>query len=236
MRDSLGERLAAQQAQVALPVIERKCQRGAGIEYRRAAIGQLHHSWRIAAAHITARQQQRMRSGRDHQHHGRSRCQQPRQATARCDRPQPLAVGGQLGQRGQHLGPSSVQPLPEGLLLAPGQRMARIGLQPALQGALLAFRQRACTAPYHPAQRLPGLTRRGFGRGHGCGLPHREWVRFPVVTTAGTICPRQSPLIGPFPAAVAGSAALRAAHACRPGSWRSPGARQSRVRSGPGSG
>ena len=159
----------------------------------------LHHSWRIAAAHITARQQQRMRSGRDHQHHGRSRCQQPRQATARCDRPQPLAVGGQLGQRGQHSGPGSVQPLPEGLLLAPGQRMARIGLQPALQGALLAFRQRACTAPYHPAQRLPGLTRRGFGRGHGCGLPHREWVRFPVVTTAGTICPRQSPLIGPFP-------------------------------------
>jgi hypothetical protein len=76
--------------------------------------------------------------------------------------------------------------------------MARIGLQPALQGSLLAFRQRACTAPDHPAQRLPGLTRRGFGRGHGCGLPHRERVRFPVVTTAGAICPRQSPLIGAF--------------------------------------
>ncbi|KAG0744246.1 hypothetical protein G6F24_016107 [Rhizopus arrhizus] len=114
--------------------------------------------------------------------------------------------------------------------------MAGIGLQPALQGSLLAFGQWACTAPDHPAQRLPGLTRRGFGRGHGCGLPHRERVRFPVVTTAGAICPRQSPLIAALPAGAAGSAAPRAVRACRPGSWRFPGAWRSRARSGPGSG
>ena len=101
---------------------------------------------------------------------------------------------------------------------AAGARPAhgRVGLQPALQGSLLTFRQRACTAPDHPAQRLPGLTRRGFGRVHGCGLPHHERVRLPVVTTAGAICPRQSQLINALPADAAGSTAPPAAHSCRP--------------------
>lgn len=228
--------LAAQQAQVPPLAIELNRQCGARIEYGGAAVLQLHHARCIAAAQVTACQQQRLRCGRDHQYHGSGTGQQPRQAAARCDRTQPLAISRQPGQCGQHLRPSGIQPLPEGPLLAPCQRMAGIGLQPALQGSLLAFRQRACTAPDHPAQRLPGLTRRGFGRVHGCGLPHPERVRLPVVTTAGAICPQQSQLINALPADAAGSTAPRAAHACRPGSWKYPAWRRSRARSGRGSG
>ena len=121
---------------------------------------------------------------------------------------------------------------------AAGARPAHGGDRPAASAAGFVAGVPAadlhCTVSPSATPAWPDAAR--FGRGHGCGLPHRERVRFPVVTAAGTICPRQSPLIGPFPAAVAGSAALRATHACRPGSWRFPGAPRFRARSGPGSG
>ena len=153
--------LAAQQAQVPPLTIELNRQCGARIEYGGAAVLQLHHARCIAAAQVTACQQQRLRCGRDHQYHGGGTGQQPRQAAARCDRAPPFAISRQPWQRGQHLWPGGIRPARRP---AAGARPAhgRVGLQPALQGSLLTFRQRACTAPDHPAQRLPGLTRRGF--------------------------------------------------------------------------
>ncbi|MNI17517.1 hypothetical protein D3C73_708890 [compost metagenome] len=194
---------ATQQLQAALAGAEIKCQRAACIQYGSAAILQLHRARRVVAAHIAADQQPRVRRHRHRKQQHRRTGQQPRQSTTRLQRPQ-RGFGGQFRERSQDIRAGGIQALPESLLLAPGIGMPGIGLQPALQGVLLALRQPARIAPYHPAQRLPGLTRRGYGRTHDCSPRHHQRVRLTVETTVSGICPRHMQVMRGFPAGAAG--------------------------------